>query len=357
MLRFARAIHDTTHHRHIHAFDAGIGFFPDRHLLAQIGLNLVSQILEHRRGGAAATGTGNYHRREFSQAHGLQDLLSDNHFPGAIATRLRCQRNPYGVANTLLQQHRQGCGRSDNALAAHTGLSQTEMQRIVAAPRQLAINSDQILHAGYLARQDNAITLQAQLFRSLRVLYRRGNQGFIHHRLRRPRLAAQGILIHDTGQQSLVQATPVDADPHRFIILAGGLDHLRKLRISLGAFTDITRIDPILRQRLGAVWIVIQQRMAVVVEITDQRYIYAHLVQLLADRRHCCCRFRIIYRDAHQLGTSTRQVLDLDRGADGVGGIGIGHGLHHYRRTATNHYLALAIADQRAAAKAAHAGT
>src|SRR5450830_1677375 len=41
MLRFTGAVDDAAHHGHVHRFHARIGFFPFRHLLAQIGLDVV----------------------------------------------------------------------------------------------------------------------------------------------------------------------------------------------------------------------------------------------------------------------------------------------------------------------------
>jgi hypothetical protein len=71
-------------------------------------------------------------------------------------------RDADGVADALLQQHRQRGGGRHRALGAHAGLGQAQVQRVVAAARQLAVHGDQVLHAADLARQDDLRRRQAQ---------------------------------------------------------------------------------------------------------------------------------------------------------------------------------------------------
>ena len=54
-------------------------------------------------------------------------------------------------------------------------------------------------------------------------------------------------------------------------------------------------------------------------------------------------------RDAHHLGAGERQLLDLDRGADGVDRVGVGHRLHAHRRVAADRDDARAPAHARLA--------
>src|SRR6188768_100703 len=71
VLGFAGSVDHAAHHRDAHVLDPGIGALPDWHLLAQIGLDLVRQLLEHGAGGAPAARAGAHHRRERAQPHGL----------------------------------------------------------------------------------------------------------------------------------------------------------------------------------------------------------------------------------------------------------------------------------------------
>jgi hypothetical protein len=78
-------------------------------------------------------------------------------------------------------------------------------------------------------------------------------------------------------------------------------------------------------------------------EIADQRHVDIHPVELFADIRHGSGRFWPVHGQAHQFGTGAGQFLDLDRGADRIGRIGIGHRLHHDRRIAADHDVLLPV--------------
>ena len=90
VLAFPGPVHHATHHREGHFFDARVLIFPDRHLGADIGLNVFRQFLKHRAGGATAARTGGDQRRERSQSHGLEDFLRNDDFLAAVAARLGC---------------------------------------------------------------------------------------------------------------------------------------------------------------------------------------------------------------------------------------------------------------------------
>jgi hypothetical protein len=74
-------------------------------------------------------------------------------------------------------------------------------------------------------------------------------------------------------------------------------------------------------------------------EIADQGHMDTHAVQLLADVGHRPRRFVVVDRDAHQLRAGDGQFLDLNRGANGIGGIGVGHGLQAHRRVTTDRHV------------------
>ena len=353
MLRFAGTVDDATHDGHVHRFHARIRFLPLRHLLAQICLDVVGQLLEGGRRRAAAAGTGDHHGRELAQAHGLQDFLADDDFARAVAARLGRERDADGVANAFLQQHGQGRRGRHDALAAHARFRQAQVQRIVAALRQFAVHGDQILHTRHFARQNDLVAAQAQLFGAHGIFNGRRHQRLVHDGLRRPWLGTARVFVHDARQQCLVQAAPVHADAHRLVVAARRFDHLRELRVALGALAHVARIDAVLRQRARAIGIIVEQGMAVVVEIAHQRHVDVHLVELFADVGHGRSRFRAVHRQAHQFRTGTRQFLDLDRRADGVGRIRVRHRLHHHGGVAAHPDLALAMCDQHLAAVAA----
>ncbi len=63
-LGLSRSIDHAAHDSDVHVFDARKFVFPHRHLIAQISLDLVGQLLEKRAGGAPATRAGGHHRCE-----------------------------------------------------------------------------------------------------------------------------------------------------------------------------------------------------------------------------------------------------------------------------------------------------
>ena len=97
------------------------------------------QLLEHGRGGAAAAGAGGDDRHEGAQAHGLQDFLRHLHLLRAVAAGLRRERDADGVADALLQQDAHGGGRGDDALGAHAGFGEAQMQRVVGSARASSV--------------------------------------------------------------------------------------------------------------------------------------------------------------------------------------------------------------------------
>ena len=89
VLRFAGAVDHAAHHGDFHFFDARVAVFPDGHLLAQVGLDLLGHFLEEGAGGASAAGAGGDLRGEAANAERLQNLLADADFFGAVAAGRR----------------------------------------------------------------------------------------------------------------------------------------------------------------------------------------------------------------------------------------------------------------------------
>ena len=76
--------------------------------------------------------------------------------------------------------------------------------------------------------------------------------------------------------------------------------------------------------------------MAVVVKVTNQRYINAHAVKLLPHIGHSLGRFGGVHRDTDHLRASQCQLFDLNGRGNRINRIGIGHGLDAHRRIAAN---------------------
>ena len=353
VLAFAGAVDHAAHHRHVHGFDAGILAAPDRHLGAQPVLDVLRQFLEHRAGGAAAAGTGGDQRGERAHAHDLQDFLGDLDFRGARFARLRRQRNADGVADAFLQQHRQRRGRGDDALAAHAGFGQAQMQRVIAARGQIAIHLDQILHARHLARQDDAVARQAEFFGARGGIQRGGDQRIAHDLFRRMRLRPFGVLVHHARQQFLIQTAPVDADAHRLAVTRGRFDQGGELFVLLGAAPDVARVDAQLGERFGAFRHGLDQAVAVEMKVADQRHAAAQRIEFLAESRGTArAASSVLTVSRTNSEPACQSACTWATRAGDIGGIGIGHRLHHHRRTAADRHMA----DQDAACRAADDG-
>ncbi len=63
---------------------------------------------------------------------------------------------------------------------------------------------------------------------------------------------ASRVFIHQSREQRLIERTPIDADAHRLVILDGDFDHAPEVVIVMSARADVTRIDPVLGERLRA---------------------------------------------------------------------------------------------------------
>src|SRR5690606_27082493 len=128
----------------------------------------------------------------------LEQFLRDHDFLGARRARFGCERDADGVADALLQQHRERGAGGDDALAADAGLGQAQVQREVAARGEVAVDRDQLLHAADLAAQDDALGRQAELDRARGRVQRRAHQRLAQHAggvpgaRRSPRAASEG---------------------------------------------------------------------------------------------------------------------------------------------------------------------
>ena len=224
----------------------------------------------------------------------------------------------------------------DNAFRAHAGFGQPEMQRIVGAARQFAIDRDQVLHRRHLGRQDDAVLRQADLLGARGRQQRRLHHGLVHDRARAARLVRLGVLVHQLGQQLLVERAPIGADAHRLAVFDRQLDDGRELLVLLVLEADIAGIDAVFVERLGAARMIGQKLVADVVEVADERHRDAHLAEAILDVRHGGRRLVAVDRDAHQFGAGARQRRHLARGRLDVGRVGIGHRLHDDRRRAAD---------------------
>ena len=117
---------------------------------------------------------------------------------------------------------------------------------------------------------------------------------------------------------------------------AGDFNHLRKIIITALAASHVAGVNPILRQRLRAIWKLRQQFMTVVMKITAQGHRYTHTIKLLTYGRHLFRGLRCIDGNPNNFRASQSELLDLNGRRNRISRIGVGHGLNQHRGRAAN---------------------
>ncbi len=136
------------------------------------------------------------------------------------------------------------------------------------------------------------------------------------------RFCGLGVLVHEPGQQFLVEGSPVRADAHRFVVFQRHLDDGGELPVPFVLEADIARIDAVFVERLGAGGVVGQQLVADIMKVADNRHVGAELPETVLDVRYGRGRRIAINGNAHQLGARCRQCGDLPRRAFDIGSVG-----------------------------------
>ncbi|MCY1289089.1 hypothetical protein D9M70_381660 [compost metagenome] len=208
---------------------------------------------------------------------------------------------------------------------------------MVGACRQHGVDGDQVLHAGDLGRQDDAVARQADLFGEIRRQERRLHDGLARHLLGRQRKAVRLVLVHQPRQQFLVERAPVDADAHRLVVADRHFDDLGELLVLLVLEADIARVDAILGERFGAGRMIGEQLVADIVEVADERHVQTEALEPLADLRHGGGTLVAVDGDAHQFRAGLVKGGNLRHRSVDISCIGVGHRLDDHRR-ATAHY-------------------
>ncbi len=210
------------------------------------------------------------------------------------------------------------------------------MQRELRAGGEKAIDRDQILHGADLGREHDAVGAETKLDGPVGAQQRRLHDRLVHYLARVLGLGRRRVLVHQPREQVLVEASPIHADAHRLVVFERDLDDLGELPVALVLEADIAGIDAIFGERRRASRMLFQQRVAVIVEVADQRRLEPKNVEPLADVRYGGGGLGAIHGDAHQLRAGARQRRDLRRRGIDIGRVGIGHRLHDDRRVATD---------------------
>src|SRR5258708_3636003 len=182
------------------------------------------------------------------------------------------------------------------------------MQGVVATGGELAVHVHQVPHTRDLGGQDDAIVRKPTLLGQLG-----GADGALHHGIhgdvaRVARLGRLGVLVHQLGEQLLVERSPVHPDTHRLAVGDGHFHDLAEVGVVvLGA--HVAGVDTVLGERLRARRILGEQQVPVVVEVANDGDVH-----LGHDRRDGGRRSVVIDGDPHQLRARLGQGPNLRRG-------------------------------------------
>ena len=156
------AVDDAAHHRDPEVLDARVGLAPFGHPVLQVRLDLEGHLLEERRGRPAAPGTRGDLRQERAEPERLEDLLGNLDLALARRAGLGRERHADRVADPLVEQDRQPGRRGDDPLVPHPRLGQPEMERVVAAGGEQAVDVDEVTHARDLGADDDPVMARAR---------------------------------------------------------------------------------------------------------------------------------------------------------------------------------------------------
>jgi hypothetical protein len=215
-------------------------------------------------------------------------------------------------------------------LAAHAGLGEPEMDGVVGAAGQLPVDGDEVLNRRHLGRQDDPVAPQADLLGA-----GGGEERGLDHRLAGdpahvPRLGRGGVLVHEVGQELLVEGAPIGPDAHGLAVADRLLDDGPELPVLLFPKAYVAGVDAVLVQGLGAGRVVGQELVADIVEVAHEGHGDPEPVEPLADLRHGGCGLVPVHGDAHDLGSRPGERRHLGDGRVHIRRIRVGHGLDRH---------------------------
>ena len=208
VLGFAGAVDDAAHDGQLQLFDAGVLLLPLGHGLDEVVLDALGELLEVGAGGAAAAGAAGDLGHEAADGERLQDLLGAAHLLGAVAAGRGGERDADGVADAGEQQRRETGGGGDDALHAHAGFGEAEVEGVIGARGKLGVDVDEVADAGDLGGEDDLVAAQAVALGGGGVVEGGDDHRFHHHVAGIERLGAAW-----SSRPSCASAAPGRASP------------------------------------------------------------------------------------------------------------------------------------------------
>ena len=167
-------------------------------------------------------------------------------------------------------------------------------------------------------------------------------------------LGELGVLIHHLGEQCLVERAPVDADAYGLLVLDGDFNHGAEVVVIFAADGAVAGVDAVLGERLGAVGVFGEQKVAVVVEVADDGRGPALGVDAFDDVGNGLRGVVIVDGDADHLRAGAGERGDLLDGGLDVRGVGVGHRLDDDRSGGADANAANGNGDGFSAAESGH---
>ncbi len=112
-------------------------------------------------------------------------------------------------------------------------------------------------------------------------------------------------------------------------MLDGDFDHGAEVVVVFLADVDVAGIDAVLGECARTVGILLEEDVAVVVEVADDGDADAEFVERVDDLGDGLGGGFGVDSDAHELGAGLGERHDLIDGGGGVSSVGVGHGLDH----------------------------
>src|SRR5690348_6001609 len=334
--RFARAIDDAAHHGKFELLDAFELRLPLRHFVANVLLDALGELLERGARGAAAARASSDAGREGAEAKRLEQFAGGIDFLAAVASGLRRERDANRVANAFAEQNAHRGGRPDEALGAHAGLGQSEMQRLVGLVREFAIDAKEIARTRDFAGDDDLVLAEAAGEGELCGLQSREDHTFVNDVFRSAAEVAVSVLLHFLHDELLIERAAVHADAHGLAVVDGDFADGGELFVAAHALADVAGIEAVFVEGPGTFGIFREKDMAVVMEIADEGRVAAGIEDALLDFGHGGGGFRDVDGDADNFGAGLGKFEILPRSALCVGCVGVRHGLDDDGRAAAD---------------------
>ena len=180
MLGFSGAVDDAAHDGQLEFFDAGVLLFPLGHGLDEVVLDALGELLKVGGGGAPAAGAARYLGHEAANGERLQNLLGAADFFGAVAAGGGGERDSDGVTDAGEEQRgKTGSGGYD-ALHAHAGFGEAEVEGVVATAGELGVDVDEVAYSRDFSGKDDLVAAEAIALGGGGVIERGDDHGFHH---------------------------------------------------------------------------------------------------------------------------------------------------------------------------------